>query len=153
MSLGHDILHGVFHFEGKVWRTLPELFFHPGRLTRRYVDGERAKFVSPMALFLFVVFLMFAVFSFTGGALVGDTGGRTLITANWQSSEIENADRKLAALRTQRANPDLSPSQRVDLDGKIAELESARAVMVALGSGDFARLAELERANEKKTAD
>jgi hypothetical protein len=64
-SLGHDILHGVFHFEGKVWHTVPELLFFPGRLTRRYIDGERAKFVSPMALYLFIVFLMFAVIPFT----------------------------------------------------------------------------------------
>jgi hypothetical protein len=63
MSLVHDIAHGVFHFEGKLWKTLPLLLWHPGRLTRRYVDGERAKFVSPMALFLFSVFLMFAVVS------------------------------------------------------------------------------------------
>jgi hypothetical protein len=69
VHLGHDILHGVFHFEGKMWRTLPELFFHPGRLTRRYIDGERAKFVSPMALYLFTVFLMFAVFSFTASSM------------------------------------------------------------------------------------
>jgi len=63
MGLVHDIAHGVFHFDGKVWRTLPMLAWHPGELTRRYVDGERAKFVSPMALFLFSVFLMFAVVS------------------------------------------------------------------------------------------
>jgi hypothetical protein len=49
LSLGHDILHGVFHFDTKLWRTLPELAFRPGRLTRRYIDGERAKFISPMA--------------------------------------------------------------------------------------------------------
>src|SRR5512138_2842993 len=67
-SLAHDILHGVFHFEGKIWRTLPELLFHPGRLTRRYIDGERAKFVSPMALYLFTVFLIFAVFAFAGSS-------------------------------------------------------------------------------------
>jgi hypothetical protein len=59
-ALAHDILHGVFHFEGKIWKTLPMLAFHPGDLTRRYVHGERAKFVSPMALFLFSVFLLFA---------------------------------------------------------------------------------------------
>jgi len=63
MGLVHDIAHGVFHFDGKVWRTLPMLAWRPGELTRRYVDGERAKFVSPMALFLFSVFLMFAVVS------------------------------------------------------------------------------------------
>ena len=63
MGLVHDIAHGVFHFDGKVWRTLPMLAWQPGELTRRYVDGERARFVSPMALFLFSVFLMFAVVS------------------------------------------------------------------------------------------
>ncbi len=57
----HDLLHGVLHFEGKIWRTLPMLAWRPGELTRRYIDGERAKFVSPIALFLFSVFLMFAV--------------------------------------------------------------------------------------------
>jgi len=61
----HDLLHGVLHFEGKIWRTLPLLAWKPGELTRRYIDGERAKFVSPIALFLFSVFLMFAVLSAT----------------------------------------------------------------------------------------
>jgi hypothetical protein len=62
-ALVHDIAHGVFHFEGKIWRTLPLLIRRPGELTRRYVAGERAKFVSPVALFLFSVFLMFALFN------------------------------------------------------------------------------------------
>jgi hypothetical protein len=58
-----DIVHGVLHFDGKIWRTLPLLAWYPGELTRRYVHGERAKFVSPIALFLFSVFLSFAVFN------------------------------------------------------------------------------------------
>jgi hypothetical protein len=58
----HDILHSVLHFDGKIWRTLPLLFWKPGDLTRRYIHGERAKFVSPIALFLFMVFFSFAVF-------------------------------------------------------------------------------------------
>lgn len=67
-GFGHDLLHGVFHFEGKIWDTLPLLFWNPGQLTRRYIAGERAKFVSPMALFLFSIFVMFAVFSFGGSS-------------------------------------------------------------------------------------
>ena len=62
----HDLLHGALHFEGKLWRTLPMLALKPGQLTRRYIEGERARFVSPMALFLFCVFLMFAVFQIAG---------------------------------------------------------------------------------------
>jgi hypothetical protein len=63
----HDVAHSVLHFDGKIWRTLPLLAWRPGELTRRYIEGERAKFVSPMALFLFSVFLMFAVISAFGG--------------------------------------------------------------------------------------
>ena len=45
-SFFHDFLHGVLHFEGKIWRTLPMLVWRPGELTRRYIDGQRARFVS-----------------------------------------------------------------------------------------------------------
>lgn len=66
-SIGHDLLHGLFHFEGKIWRTIIELTLRPGLLTRRYIAGDRAKFVSPLALFLFAVFLMFVAFELSGG--------------------------------------------------------------------------------------
>ncbi len=62
----HDLMHGALHFDGKTWRTLPMLAFKPGQLTRRYIEGERARFVSPMALFLFSIFLMFAIFQMAG---------------------------------------------------------------------------------------
>lgn len=42
------------------------LVFRPGSLTRRYAHGERARFISPLALFLFSVFLSFAAFSWVG---------------------------------------------------------------------------------------
>ena len=71
-GIGHEIAHGVFHFEGKIWRTLPLLILHPGTLTRRYVNGERARFVSPLALFLFTVFLMFATIGAVGGEMTKD---------------------------------------------------------------------------------
>ena len=56
----------MLHFEGKIWHTLPLLAWRPGAADPRYIDGERARFVSPMALFLFSVFLMFAVFQLVG---------------------------------------------------------------------------------------
>jgi len=62
-AFGHDLLHDVFHAEGKILRSLPLLVWRPGDLTRRYIEGERARFVSPIALFLFSVFLTFAVVS------------------------------------------------------------------------------------------
>lgn len=71
-AIGHDIIHGVLHLDGKLWNTLPLLVFKPGQLTRRFIEGERAKFVSPMALFLFSVFAMFAVFQMVGISVSDD---------------------------------------------------------------------------------
>ena len=67
-AFGHDLVHGVLHLDGKFWRTMPLLALKPGELTRRYIDGERARFVSPLGLFLFSIFLLFAVLALTGGS-------------------------------------------------------------------------------------
>ncbi len=61
-----DFIAGLLNFEGKFWRTLPMLAWRPGEMTRRYIAGERARFISPVALYLFTVFAMFAVLNFTG---------------------------------------------------------------------------------------
>ncbi len=70
LHLGEEVLHGVMHFDTRAWRTLPLLVFNPGRLTREWVQGRRTRYVSPLAMFLFTVFLMFFILSFGGGGLV-----------------------------------------------------------------------------------
>ncbi|HTI31366.1 MAG TPA: DUF3667 domain-containing protein [Sphingomonas sp.] len=102
-GIGHEILHGVFHFEGKIWRTLPLLVFKPGDLTRRYIHGERARFVSPMALFLFSVFLMFAVVSAIAGEMHAPEVPKELRGKSFNELQNEQARLKTEqkALRTQ----------------------------------------------------
>lgn len=60
----HEFLHGITHFDGKAWTTLPMLVFRPGKLTRSYIEGQRARYIAPVPLFLLVIFLMFFVLSF-----------------------------------------------------------------------------------------
>ena len=62
------------------------LAWKPGELTRRYVHGERARFVSPMALFLFSIFLMFAVFE-----ALGMTAPTEITTGEGLRTAITNA--------------------------------------------------------------
>lgn len=64
LHLGEEILHGVMHFDSRIWRTLPLLAFNPGRLTREWVMGKRTRYVSPLAMYLFTVFVMFMLLSF-----------------------------------------------------------------------------------------
>ncbi len=159
-SLGHDILHGVFHFEGKIWRTLPELMFHPGRLTRRFIEGERAKFVSPMALFLFTVFLMFAVFGFTGGALLNDPEGVTVMKGapeigNWRAGIQEEhaaAEKDIATLKAARSAPGISDADREKLDRQIEQRIDERDAMAGVAAGDWNKVAELGKRTDAKRA-
>ena len=155
--LGHDILHGVFHFEGKMWRTIPELFFHPGRLTRRYIDGERAKFVSPMALYLFTVFLMFAVFSFTTSNIFDSTKDSVAgdVVEQWKEnneSAKEKTDDKIAAVQEQLQDKDLSPEKRAQLERNLSDLQAAQKVMDALANGNWDALKDLETNEQAKQA-
>jgi len=153
-SLGHDILHGVFHFEGKVWRTLPELFFRPGQLTRRYIDGERAKFISPMALYLFAVFLMFAVFSFTGGSKLSMPENMDVlgIRSQWKEnivSDIEDLDAKIEVQQELLEESDLSAERRKRAEEELAGLVAAREVMQAMVEGDVAKISEFINKQEQ----
>ena len=121
-AIGHDIMHGVLHLDGKLWNTLPLLTFRPGELTRRFIEGERAKFVSPMAMFLFSVFAMFAVFQMVGLSVPVDLADELA-----GSSEAVAAQKKIGAeAETLRARlEDLPPDdpQRSDLEGELAVLE------------------------------
>src|SRR5687767_13228687 len=112
-SLAHDILHSALHFEGKFWRTIPELVLHPGRLTRRYIEGERAKFVSPMALFLFTVFLLYAVFAFfPASPLPGPASGNPLPDSGGLARAIDFTEQTLGGLRRELASSGLSAARR-----------------------------------------
>jgi hypothetical protein len=133
-GIGHDLLHGVLHFDGKFWRTLPELFFRPGRLTRRYIDGERTKFVSPTALFLFTVFAMFAVFSWTADA-PGESDAAVEAadeSAASTAQAIEDTKKKIRALRVQHDAAGTAPAQRAAIEAEIDDLKTSLAIMEIL---------------------
>lgn len=134
-AFAHDLLHGVLHFEGKTWRTLPLLVWKPGKLTREYIDGKRARYVSPIALFLFVVFLSFAVFNIVGGADNLDTQGAGIGPA--REAYQENIA-KLEELRTERAAlPPTGSARRAAIDAEIKGLEEGQqGLRMVLGNGD-----------------
>lgn len=125
-AIGHDIMHGVLHLDGKLWETLPMLAFKPGHLTRRYIAGERAKFVSPMSMFLFTVFAMFAVFQMVGispsddmaegwGNFSGDDDGRSVFQTNVQE--------QITALEKERDGLPPKTPRRAEIDNEIKGLD------------------------------
>jgi hypothetical protein len=60
----HEFVEGIAHFDGRLWRTLPLLAWRPGRLSRDWIEGKRARYVAPLHIFLFALFLMFTIPAF-----------------------------------------------------------------------------------------
>jgi hypothetical protein len=122
-AIWHDLAHGVFHFEGKVWNTLPLLAWRPGELTRRFIHGERARFVSPMALFLFSVFLMFALFSAIGAHMEVPENKPPAEAAQAQAqAKIPQTRAELQKLKQMRAAA-ATPEQREALSRQIEKTQ------------------------------
>ncbi len=120
-AIGHDIMHGVLHLDGKFWNTLPMLAFKPGALTRRYIAGERAKFVSPMSMFLFTVFAMFAVFQMVGISAPTDItpDGFGADKGNPFQTEVRN---QINTLEKERANLPRTSPRRAEIDNELKGL-------------------------------
>jgi len=122
-AIWHEILHGVVHFEGKLWNTLPLLTFRPGELTRRYIFGERAHFVSPMAMFLFSVFTMFAVLQIMGVSPPAEVGSTAQFEQGLQFAR-NNTQEALADAREARTSAEPGSARAAKLDAKIAKLST-----------------------------
>ncbi|MBA3512347.1 DUF3667 domain-containing protein [Sphingomonas sp.] len=144
----HDLMHGALHFEGKIWRTLPKLVGNPGDLTRRYIDGERARFISPIALFLFSVFLMFAVLSLAGP---------TLNSSNAEmragiSEQVAQDKAELARLEADRARAAAAGTSTAALDNEIRETREEVEMLElmrdrGISSAAFSRAPNIEPGN------
>ena len=48
-----------FHFDTKLWNTIKTTFAHPGKITRDYLEGKRARYVPPVKFYIFISFIFF----------------------------------------------------------------------------------------------
>ncbi len=125
----------MFALDGRLWRTLPGLIFRPGRITREYIDGRRARYVPPFRLFLLssvlFYFIVFAVLErqpwmqefrlddslmagFMAGATVEINGARVTLASD------EAADAVMQAV----GDDDLGPAQREAVQAGLDELRT-----------------------------
>lgn len=62
----HEFIAHYVALEGKLWKSLALLLFRPGRLTRDYIEGRRARYVEPLRLYLSFSIIFFAIFKLGG---------------------------------------------------------------------------------------
>jgi hypothetical protein len=149
LHFGEELLHGLLHFDAKGWRTLPLLVARPGKLTRDYIDGKRTRFVSPLALFLFMVFFMFFVVSSVSKSTVDGakiSGSITSAGAGLERdiararTKLADAETKLAAARASGTGVDAAEADAEAARDSVKEDEDALR-LVQKGTGKVASVA------------
>ncbi len=62
----HEFIAHYVALEGKLWKSVALLIFRPGRLTRDYIEGKRARYIEPLRLYLTFSIIFFAIFKLGG---------------------------------------------------------------------------------------
>ena len=63
-ELVRDAFGDIFELDSRIWRTLLPLLFRPGKLTKDYLEGRRARFMPPFRTYLVLSVLFFLVLFF-----------------------------------------------------------------------------------------
>ncbi|MEO0983709.1 MAG: DUF3667 domain-containing protein [Pseudomonadota bacterium] len=59
IGLVQDVIFDTLAIDGKLMRTIALLFLWPGRLARRYIDGQRVRHTTPFRMYLFTSLVFF----------------------------------------------------------------------------------------------
>ena len=144
LHMVEELLHGIFHFETKAWKTIPALILTPGKLTRNYIAGQRTRYVSPLALFLFLIFLMFFVFSLTSDHS-STTASKDLVAEKADlNKDLKLAKEKLQVLTQKRASLPKGDQALEDINDEINStmIEITAIEMAGKANGDKTSLAK-----------
>ena len=124
-SLMGETIADTFTLDGRLAKTLPVLLFRPGRLTKNYTEGKRARYVPPFRMFL-LASLLFYLMLFTvvtpGQWLnsIDDETRADIETSLTEAPEIPELDAETEA-RLERANISVDAPEefRGDIENQI----------------------------------
>ena len=152
-GLVHEFLNAFLNFDTKAWRTLPRLVVRPGTFTYDYIHGHRARYVSPLATFLFTIFIMFFVFSVVGepdfmrSNIGADAQPEQAMTPPQAEASLADAVRRRDAAKATLAAAELEAA-KVRADGKPGAGGRATGIIVGPRASARAEEAAVKRAEK-----
>jgi hypothetical protein len=109
-----EAVESLLHLDGRLFKTLPNLFRRPGQLTRDYLQGKRAWQVQPFRMFLVILLIVLFVGHLATKSAeqkVEAEGGHFTNTIAGSPNAEAAAEVEKARLEIE-ADPDLSPAEK-----------------------------------------
>lgn len=148
----HEFIAHYVALEGKLWKSVALLIFRPGRLTRDYIEGKRARYIEPLRLYLTFSIIFFAIFKFSGNSFGVNAPGAPAERAERAVAKAKEEAAKKPPAVLERKKEDTAKKERTSLiefdDGdKNSAAEFAASVHPTLGKkvAHFSELPEAER--------
>ena len=126
-----EMMSDFLDFDSRFARTLKPLLFHPGRLTRDYLDGKRFRFVPPLRLYIFssiAFFFLAAIVASESIQVDTDTDSDGVVSIQMDEESREQLEEALAELEHTR------PELAADISERV---ESAQAEITEDGKDEF----------------
>ena len=123
----------IINYDSKLFSTLRGLFF-PGFLTEQYLAKKRVPYLTPMRLFVFLMFALFAIVSIQGFEKLGINFSIGSVNSNTQehaktNNRIDNREYSLLELADPGAKTlGLLESLEIDIENNIEELANAKII-------------------------
>lgn len=103
-DMAHEFVAEHFGLESKVASTIGTLVLHPGRITREFFEGRRARYIPPLRLYLSSSVLFFLLLATFGGRArtVTSPNGVHLTLDSLSAADSSGAIRKALADTTDK---------------------------------------------------
>lgn len=109
------------NWDSRLWRTLLPLWFRPGYLSRRYVQGHRVPYVPPLRMYLFTSIIVFLILA----QLVSEP-------AMGNGTKANNAE--VSSEVSPEVNPEVSNTEQTDRGKEETEEHSLKMPFLAEAS-------------------
>jgi hypothetical protein len=121
--LAEEFLEGTLHYDNKFWVTLKYLLFKPGLLTEKFNIGQRASYVPPFRLYVFVSILFFtalALRSSNSKMVISKEEARQELqqTAPEAATQLHKVDSLAATTLKRLGQPRVLAEQTTEIDNE-----------------------------------
>lgn len=144
-------------YDSKVWRTITDLLFKPGRVTKDYCAGKRTQYANPFRFFLTVSIVFFLILQVgiffktdsselaNSNAIEFDLGSDNAF--NTDNDSINSKEEVLKLLKTQRdsLNGNQNFIQKAAINAAIEKIESQELKITSIQ--EYASQSELDSMN------
>jgi len=145
-----DLADIVFNVDSRVFRSLRDLYFRPGYMTSEYIEGRRARYVTPFRLFFFLCIFSFLAMQWSAEEINMQntfTFNRDAIGEAKTPEEVQQqVDEALTALTIARNVPQMS-------EKALAKLEKNQTRIRERGAERIRKLEEQASARAEGGAD